>query len=283
LWRRAVYATIPAVAMAVIYPPAWLGGVAPSRDRPALVPSAQAPSAMARSEPSPVVQAADPGRVVASGPVLAGAQFSDALPLGPQSIPLPPGRCTVLAVSAGAPSSGPPIVNAFLALIVGGRVAAAVVAGGSTEPDPKQAGFPALLEVQALPVYYRRVLSAIDHGTVDLWLCGRDQPSLWKEPLRRAALGVIREQDLMFPDHLDTVAFRLSDKRNLVAADFMFPDPAGAADPVRPWTDVAELSDAAPLSHLEKVRRWGKAWHDIMRRSFAGQMKPGEETHIPLP
>ena len=217
------------------------------------------------------------------GPILAGAQFSGALPLGPQSMPLPPGRWTVLAVSAGAQASGPPIVNAFLALIVGGRIAAAVVAGGSTAPDPSQAGYPPLLEVQALPVYYRRVLSAIAHGAVDLWLCGRDQPSLWKEPLRQAALGVIRGQGLMFPDRLDTVAIRLSDKRNLMAADFMLPDPAGAADPVRPWTEVAALSDAAPLSHLEKVRRWGKVWHDVMRRGFAGQMKPGEETHVPLP
>ena len=44
---------------------------------------------------------------------------------------------------------------------------------------------------------------------------------------------------------------------------------AGEAS-ARAWTEEAGLSDAAILPHIEKVRRWGKAWHDVLRRGFDG-------------
>ena len=63
----------------------------------------------------------------------------------------------------------------------------------------------------------------------------------------------------------------------------MFPDTAANTSQVRPWIEVAALSDTALLSRPEKVRRWGKAWHEIMRRGFAGLLRPGDEAHIAPP
>lgn len=193
----------------------------------------------------------------------------------------------VIAVSPIVAPTGPPGMNAFLALVVGGRVVAAVVVSASTAPDQSQAGFPPMLELQSMPIYYRRVLSAVDHGAVDVWVCGTIQPSRWADPLHQAAVAAIRHQGLVFPDRLDSALFRMSDKRNWIYADFMFTDPIGGPDVIRPWIDVAADPETAPLSHMEKVRRWGKAWHDVMRRAFAGQRdnqsNDAEDAHIPLP
>jgi hypothetical protein len=63
----------------------------------------------------------------------------------------------------------------------------------------------------------------------------------------------------------------------------MDPDFAPANDPVRQWIEVAALSDTGPLSHVEKVRRWGKAWHDIMRQGFGSTLRAGEEARVSPP
>ncbi len=127
------------------------------------------------------------------------------------------------------------------------------------------------------------MLAAADHGAVDFWVVGVSQQARWNDPLRQAAANLIRQQGLVFGDRLDSAVFRFADKRNWVSADFMFPDTAATNDAVRPWIEAAALSDTALLSHSEKVRRWGKVWHEIMRRGFAGTLRPGDEAHIAPP
>lgn len=286
LWRAAVFATGAAVAMAIAYPPGRLGSRAPAPPTPGrVVPATADPPS------SHAVQAEQPTVAPSNDPSLpaAGATYSGRLPLGAQSVPLPPGRWVALAVnrfdgaSATTASAGPPHVDVFLALVLGGRISAAALIGGSTAPDPKDAGFPAPLEAQIPAFYYRRVLSAVDHGAVDFWLCGTTQPGRWKDALRQAAAGVIRQQGLVLGDRYDSAVFRFANDRNWISAEFMFPDATPAAEPIPVWIEAAALADTAPLSQLEKVRRWGKAWHEIMRRGFAGTLQPGDAALIAPP
>ena len=271
LWRWTVLATAAATAMTFAFPPnrPTIVTIPPPQETPAAPPQATP------VKPNPPNDANLP---------TAGAAYSTRLPLGAQSVPLPPGRWVALAVNTSTGSAAaPPSVNVFLALILGSRLTAAALISGSTAPDPKESGFPAPLETQIPSFYYRRVLSAIDHGPLDLWVCGNTRPGQWTDPLRQAALGVIRQQNLTLPDHLDSAVFRLADKRNWLSANFMFTDPNGAADPAQPWTEAAVLSDSGPLSHLERVRRWAKAWHEITRRGFANALTQGEEAHVAPP
>jgi hypothetical protein len=291
LWRRMWYATGAAVAVTVAFPPAWLGGYVPNpiRDRPVAAQATASQSPAEGTDPAPQASTADAGVPAAAPPItgvpVAGTFYSGRLLLGAQFVPLPPGRWVALAVKNVSvdPAGGPPTMSAFLALVLGGRIAAAAIISGSVAPDPRSAGFAAPLNLEIPSFYYRRVLSAVDHGALDLWLCGTTQPSRWNDPLSQAAAGVIRQQSLALADRFASVVFRLADTRNWVSADFMYPDPASTTDPVRPWTEVATLPDTSPLSHVEKVRRWGKQWHEIMRRGFAGILRPGDEAQIAPP
>ena len=199
LWRRSLFVTAVAAALAIAYPPGWLadsGTGQPPRELLASVGAGQGPALSARPEPAPVVHATDPGLPVA------GTFYAGRLPLGEQSVPLPPGRWLALAVASPNASDAPHSVNVFLALVLDGRINAAAVIGGSTAPDPRDAGFAAPLEAQIPPYYYRRVLSAADHGAMDFWLVGASQPARWTDPLRQAAVNVIRQQGLVFADRL---------------------------------------------------------------------------------
>jgi hypothetical protein len=284
LWRRALFIGCAGTAMAIAWPPAWLRGGTDVTPEPRAVVGQSSPPA-ARQAPSAPVPAN--GKAV---PV-AGEFYVGRLPLGDQAAPLPPGRWLVFAVSGpGAAQtgtaprpSGPPAASAFLGLVLGGRVAAIAVIGGSIESDPGQAGFGAQLEMQNPAFYYRRVLSAVDHAGQDVWICGTTQPANWNDALRKAALGAIRQQALDLPPKLESVVFRFADKRNWLSAEFMFTDPAGDSTPARPWTGLAPLSETAALPHIEKVRRWGKAWHTVMRRGFEGGAWTPDEARIALP
>lgn len=271
--------------MSLLYPPAWPGGglSVPPTATPPRAEARRAP-AMDVTQPAPVPV---PAAIDKSVPV-PGEIYSGRLPLGQQFVPLPPGRWQALAVSNGAAAGTagvgmPGGVNVFLGLVLGGRIVAAAAVGGSIAPDPGASGFPAPLEAQNPAFYYRRVLSAVDHGPLDLWICGTTAPSKWNDPLRQAALGVIRRQAVDMPERFDSAVFRFADKKNWMVAEFMFPNPGGETGAVRPWTEVALLTDAASLSHIEKVRRWGKAWHEVTKRSFAGDQRAVEEARVPLP
>jgi hypothetical protein len=100
--------------------------------------------------------------------------------------------------------------------------------------------------------------------------------------LRHAAITALAQQHIGVADRFDSAVFRLSDKRNWLAAEFMFPAPTGEGT-VRPWAEEANLSDAALLPHIERVRRWGKAWHDVLRRGFKGGADLADSARIPLP
>jgi hypothetical protein len=274
-------ATAAAAALAIAFPPTWFAATPP--------PSSTGPAAAA-APPTPVAPPAPaaPARVVqtaASGVPVAGAVYSGSLPMGGQSVPLPIGRWIVIAVGTSnqAASPDPPAVSVFLAQIQARRITGAAVITGSTVSDPKEAGFAAPLELQVPSYYYRRVLASVDHGKLDLWVCGTTQPARWNDPLRQAAAATIRKQGLSLPDRFDSVVFRLADARNWLSAEFMFPGPTPLTDPIRPWTETAALTDADVLPTLEKVRRWGKAWHEIMRRGFAGTLRQGDEALIAPP
>lgn len=259
--------------MTALFPP-WIG--VPVRS-PVPYGTATAPA-----ESASPAQPAVPVRY--KGGPAAGEFYADRLPFGGQSVPLPPGRWIALAVAnptAGKPGT-PAVGSAFLGLIQGNNLIAAAVVSGTLKPG--DAGFAAPLEAQNGAFYYKRVIAAVDSGPVDIWVCGLTQPSRWNDPLRQAALRVLTQQGLAPPDHLDSAVFRLADKHNWLMAEFMFPDPSEtSSDTIRPWTDLAMLSDDEPLPHLEKVRRWGKAWHDVMVRGFNGGTLGPEVSRISLP
>ncbi len=210
-----------------------------------------------------------------------GQIYSDRLPFGSQSVPLPPGHWLAVAVGNLQPSSVPNS-SAFLVLVLGERVAAAALISGSAAAEPQAAGFLVPADAQVPAFYYRRVLTAVDHGPADFWLCGSSLPSKWSDPVRHAAIAALAQLHIGVADRFDSAVFRLSDKRNWLAAEFMFPAPAEAAA-AAPWTEEAALPDAAVLPHIEKVRRWGKAWHDVLRSGFEGGTNFSDTARIPLP
>jgi hypothetical protein len=238
----------------------------------------------ARSEPAmPPRQMPAPAPTAAQGNLpVPGQTYSDRLPFGSQSVPLPPGHWLAVAVGNDPQNSGVPDSSVFLALVLGERVAAAALISGSTAAQPQSAGFLVPANAQIPAFYYRRVLTAVDHGPADFWLCGRSPPSEWSDPVRHAAITVLAQQHIGVADRFDSAVFRLSDKRNWLAAEFAFPAPA-AEGPVKPWTEEAGLSDTALLPHIEKVRRWAKAWHGVLRRGFEGDGNLADSVRIPLP
>jgi hypothetical protein len=213
---------------------------------------------------------------------VAGQMYSERLPFGAQSVPLPPGHWLAIAVGNNPQTSGVSSASAFIALVLGERVVAAALISGSTATEPQAAGFLVPADAQIPAFYYRRVLIAVDHGPADFWLCGSSVPSKWSDPLRHAAIMALTQQHVGVADSFDSAVFRLSDKRNWLAAEFMFPAPAGEGT-ASPWTEEAGLSDAAVLPHIEKVRRWGKAWHGVLRRGFEGVAGVADSARIALP
>ena len=222
----------------------------------------------------------------------AGDVVSGALPFGPQVVPLPAGRWTVLAVgqsgggqgAAGQPAAAPAL-EAVLGLVLGGRLEALAVFSGPIAGDPAEAGFPAPLEIQTPAFYYRRVLASVDHGPLDVWLCGPSAPAKWASGPRQAAMGVLAREGIAVPERLDTAVFRLANRRIWLSADIGFPGGISGepGTPDRPWVEAATISTAEGLPHLEAVRRWAKVWHEVARRGFAGDVRAAENARIPLP
>ena len=178
-----------------------------------------------------------------------GEIYSDRLPFGEQSVPLPPGHWLAVAVGNDLQTSGVPSSSAFLALVLGERVAAAALISGSTAAEPQAAGFLVPADVQIPAFYYRRVLMAVDHGPADFWLCGSSLPSEWPDPVRRAAITALAQQHIGVADRFDSAVFRLSDKRDWLAAEFMFPAPAGDGTAAA-WTEEAALSEEIGRAHV---------------------------------
>lgn len=266
VWRGALLLTIGCGALTFFFPPGQTQVAAPAtpiltRSEPAAVP---APTAAEGNLPVP------------------GQTYSNRLPFGSQSIPLPPGHWLAVAVGNNPAASGVPNSSAFLALVLGERVAAAALISGSTAAEPQSAGFLVPADAQIPAFYYRRVLTAVDHGSADFWLVGSSLPAAWTDPVRHAAITALARQHVGVADRFDSVVIRLSDKRHWLAAEFTFPAPAGEG-PVRSWTEEAGLSDATVLPHIEKVRRWGKVWHDVLRRGFEGGADLADSVRIPLP
>jgi hypothetical protein len=276
-WRAALLVTIGCGALAVLFPPGQLQVQMPARLTPVIN----------RAEPAVApVQTPATASSLAAGPAanipVPGQVYSDRLPFGSQSVPLPPGHWLAVAVGNSPQTSSVPNSSVFLALVLGQQVAAAALISGSTAAEPQAAGFLVPADAQIPAFYYRRVLMAVDHGPADFWLCGRSPPSTWADPVRQAAIKALAQQHIGVADSFDSAVFRLSDKRNWLAAEFMFPAPAGEGA-VGPWTEAAGLSDAAMLPHIEKVRRWGKAWHDVLRHGFEGGTDLVDSARIPMP
>ena len=269
-WRAALLVTIGCGALAFAFPPG----------QPEIAVPVPRTPVMSRTEPVTPVQAPPPAPAAATETNIPvpGEIYSGRLPFGSQSVPLPAGQW--LAVSVG--STGQNSVSAFLALVLGEQVAGAALISGSSAAEPDAAGFRVPADAQIPAFYYRRVLAAVDHGPADFWLCGSSLPSTWTDPVRHAAITALTQQHIGIADRFDSAVFRFSDKRNWLAAEFIFPAPAGEGT-VGPWTDAAVLSDAAVLPHIEKVRRWGKAWHGVLRRGFEGDANFADSARIPLP
>jgi hypothetical protein len=277
-WRATLLLTIGCGSLAVLFPPG----------QPQVAVPARLPPVVTRAEPvAAPAQAPAPESTVAATPQanmpVPGQIYADRLPFGSQSVPLPPGHWLAVAVGTVPETSGAPSSSVFIALVLGEQVAAAALISGSTAPEPQAAGFLVPADAQIPAFYYRRVLKAVDHGSADFWLCGSSLSSKWSDPVRHAAITALEQQHIGVADRFDSAVFRLSDKRNWLAAEFMFPALAGE-ETVRPWTEEASLSDAtALLPHIERVRRWGKAWHDVLRRGFEGGADLGDSVRIPLP
>ena len=262
-WRAALLLTIVFGALVMLFPPGTPEVAMPAGHPPV----ATHPEPMAAPSQAPAAAAA----VVATegNMPIPGQLYADRLPFGSQSVPLPPGRWLAVGVGNNPPTSGVPNASVFLAMVLGEQVAALGLISGSTAADPQAGGFLVPADAQIPAFYYRRVLKAVDHGPADFWFCGASLPTIWSDPKRRAAIAALAQQHIGVADRFDSAVFRLSDKRNWLAAEFMFSAPAGEAT-ARAWTEEAGLSDAAMLPHIEKVRRWAKAWHDVLRRGFEG-------------
>jgi hypothetical protein len=280
-WRAALLLTIVCGALVALFPPVKPEVAAPASQPPVVThpePVAAPTQTLAQAPvPAPAMAAATEGNMP-----IPGQLYADRLPFGSQSVPLPPGRWLAVAVGNNPPASGVPNASVFLALVLGQEIAAAALISGSAAAEPQAAGFLVPADAQIPTFYYRRVLTAVDHGPADFWFCGASLPSKWSDPVRRAAITALAQQHIGVADRFDSAVFRLSDKRNWLSAEFMFPAPAGDA-PARAWTEEAGLSDAAMLPHIEKVRRWGKAWHDVLRRGFEGGGDLAGSARIPLP
>lgn len=291
IWRRALYLTGIAATLAVLFPPPSLApylGITP------IAPAGPGPTAVLATDATPGQRPAtqtpgsSPSAASPAVPAIArntpqpGAIYSDRLPFGVQSVPLPVGRWLALASQTGETPNGPAL-SVFLALELGGRVIAAASITGSVAADPKEAGYPAPLEAQIPNFYYRRVFSSVDHGLVDLWVTGVTSTTKWDDTYRHAVISAMQRQGVVVPAKFATVVYRLADRRNWLSAEFMFTDPGRDSARVRPWTEVALLPDTADVPYVEKVRRWGKAWHAIMQRGFAGGSWRPDEARIALP
>src|ERR1051326_1978173 len=284
IWRRLLYFTCVMSALTIWYPPPWLGGVGRAMRQPDAIVAAANQQRMVPAA-APTVAPIAPGP---SGDApnsmesaqLVGGPYSGRFPLGAQSIPLPPGKWVALASQSGLAAAGVQERSILLAFILDGRLIAAAIIVGSTAADPRQGGYPAPLEVQVPSFYYRRVFSAIDHDKVDLWVAGFTRPANWTDPFRQNALAAFRKQSLPIPDQFNSAVFRLADKRNWLSAEFMFPDSGTDVSPPRAWIDAAALPDSVALPHTEKVRRWGKAWHEVMRRAFEGAPPSPDEARV---
>ena len=288
IWRRLLYLTCATTVLAWAYPPPWLGGVAPVVQRQvAYVASRDADPGAARPTAASTRDLAaqptgDAQNAAENVPVL-GRFYSGRLPFGSQSIPLPAGKWVALASQRGATAAGLEGESVLLAFVLDARLVALAMIAGSTADQPQRAGFAAPLQAEIPNYYYRRVFSAIDHGKVDLWVTGITQPVHWTDTFRKAALAALGKQSLTVPERFDSAVFRFADKRNWLSAEFMFPNPGTDVVPARGWIEAAALADSAALSHAEKVRRWGKAWHEVMRRAFDGAPSSGEEARIAMP
>jgi hypothetical protein len=272
VWRAAVMLTIGCGALAFFFPPGQ-----PEVAAPPTPVFARSEPAMATRQMPALAPAAAQGNLPVPGQI-----YADRLSFGSQSVPLPPGHWLAVAVGKNPQTSGVPSSSVFLALVLGERVVAVALISGSTVAEPQAAGFLVPADAQIPAFYYRRVLTAVDHGLADFWICGNSPLSDWSDPVRHAGITALAQQHVGIADHFDSAVFRLSDKRNWLAAEFAFPAPA-AEGPVRPWTEEAGLSDAAVLPHIEKVRRWAKAWHDVLRRGFEGDGNLADSVRIPLP
>jgi hypothetical protein len=276
-WRAVLLLTIGCGALAALFPPGQPEVAVPARLTPVVTRAEPVAAPLQAPVPTSTLAAAPEANVPVPGQI-----YSDRLTFGSQSVPLPPGHWLAVAVGNNPQTSGAPNSSVFLALVLGERVAAAALISGSTAAEPQAAGFLVPADAQIPAFYYRRVLMAVDHGSADFWLCGSSLPSEWADPVRHAAVTALAQQHLGVADRFDSAVFRLSDKRNWLAAEFMFPAPTGEGT-VRPWTEEASLSDAALLPHIERVRRWGKAWHDVLRRGFEGGADLADSARIPFP
>src|ERR1700678_1588232 len=140
VWRATLLLTIVCGALTALFPPwqpAWQPEVAvPARVTPVVT----------RAEPvAAPVQAPAPASTVAASSAanlpIPGQIYSDRLPFGSQSVALPPGHWLAVAVGNNPQASGGPSSSAFLALVLGERVAAAALINGSTTAEPQGAGF----------------------------------------------------------------------------------------------------------------------------------------------
>jgi hypothetical protein len=275
IWRRCVIATGIAAGLMFLDPPEWTG----APERPTLLTAPATPNPVV-SLPGPAPQTAPPP--MASGFPVPGDIYVGRLPFGTQSVPLPAGKWLMLAEATGPSTTGGTAVSAFLAFILGGRLVAAAAVTGSAEPDPRAMGFAPPLEAQIPAFYYRRVFASVDHGPLDLWVCGSTQTAKWSDPVRQAALRTIQQQNLEASARFDSVVYRFADQRTWLSVEFMFPASA-ETEPPRGWIESASLADPVGLSRIEKVRRWGKAWHDVMQQAFAGAPPSANEGRIAMP
>ena len=197
-WRAALLLTIGCGALAALFPPGQPQVAVPARLTPAVV----------RAEPvAAPVQAPAPASTLAAAPganiPVPGQIYSDRLPFGSQSVPLPPGHWLAVAVGNDPQASDVPHSSVFLALVLGQRVAAAATDqrfhGGRTA----RAGFLVPADAQIPAFYYRRVLMAVDHGPADFWLCGSSLPSEWSDPCVTLHITALAQQHIDVADRFD--------------------------------------------------------------------------------
>jgi hypothetical protein len=212
------------------------------------------------------------------------------LPLGEQTVPLPAGSWTVYAVNTSTLRAGASIASVFVAQVIDNRLKAVASIRGTTAPDPGRGGFLPDFKPQHSNYYYRRIFSSIEHGAMDYWFCARSEWVRPGDPLDRAGIGALQQKGIAVPDIMLATVFRIADSSRIVseAIDFnLVPDESASApmpDQYRvAWSEQATRPPTEGIGPLEKVRRWGKVWHEALRHAFDGRLQSDEAAAAGLP
>ena len=193
-----------------------------------------------------------------------GKEFEDTIPVGGQSVPLPPGKWTGLAFFRAAPNSsqGDSVV---LGRFEKGKLVGMVAANAQKFPAGVAPGVPVYRPCERKDYLFvdRQINDAF--GEQRCWWINH-ATGLWDgEPIFKAAKGVA-EQHGAVPNVFVNVAFRRADRQGFVTAFYLHdPGESGISSTIGAWRSsewhrdrVAQ--DPRRVEYVKELKKWGRVW-----------------------